>query len=178
MGSFCPRTNYQGKSEYFHQKFKYPPIKWQENFHLVYKICDLLWRNREQVARLMFLIITCTLSYDQYRHYSMHSAIHNDTHHWWCAFMSDSFYDSQCKPLLLKGSSTVSTGMPWVIVFDKNSMHCWFILKKRNLSLRLVHCFARAGHIYWPVRSWVYSWVSAWCTHFLFSHVFWTLWKC
>ncbi len=70
--------------------------------------CDLLWRNREQVGRQMFL--TCTQAYDQYRHYSaMHSAKHNDTQHWRCAFMSESFYNySQGKLLLFKWSSTVS----------------------------------------------------------------------
>ncbi len=61
----------------------------------------------EQVARQMLLIITCTLSYD-HRHYPMYSAKHNVTRHWWWAFMSDSFYNSQGKPLLFKDSSTAS----------------------------------------------------------------------
>ena len=61
------------------------------------RICDLLWCNREQVARQMLLIITCTLSYDQHRHYPMHSAKHNAIHHWWY----DSFYNSHGKPCLL-----------------------------------------------------------------------------
>ena len=49
------------------------------SLRMTYK-CDLLWRKREQVARQMFLIVTCTLSYDQYRHYTvypMHLAKHN-----------------------------------------------------------------------------------------------------
>ena len=80
-----------------------------EDTTMVGIICDLLWRNREQVARQMFLIITCTLSYDQYRHYPMYSVKHNTTQHWWYAFMSDSFYNSQGKPWLLNGSSTASS---------------------------------------------------------------------
>ncbi len=74
-------------------------------------------------------------------------AKHNATHHWRCAFMSDSFYNSQVKPLLFKKSSTVSRyECPELLYWIKIActVDSYFI---RNLSLWLVPCFARAGHI-------------------------------
>ncbi len=83
----------------------------------------------------MFLI-TYTLAYDQYRHYSvMHSAKHNPAHHWRCAFMSDFFHNSQGKPLLFKWSShSFSIGMVWMIVLDTSSQHYWFLLYEKLVA--------------------------------------------
>ncbi len=37
--------------------------------------------------------------------------------------------------------------MPWVIVLDKNSLHCWFLLNEKLVAPRLIPRFARAGHM-------------------------------
>ena len=64
------------------------------------------------------------------------------------AFICDSFYNSSSKV-----SRSYWKGVPQLldrnalIVSDKNSMQCWFLLIMRNLSLRLFLCFTRAGHI-------------------------------
>ncbi len=90
--------------------------------------CEMLWRNREQVSRQMFLIFH-TVLYDQYRPY-MHSTRHWDqTEHYSSitkhtvysrsAFMCDSFDFIQGKPQLLKGSIDRNA----LIVWDE-SLHC------------------------------------------------------
>ena len=35
-----------------------------------------------------------------------------------------------------------------VIVLDKNSLHCWFLLNEKLVVPALVPCYARAGHIF------------------------------
>ncbi len=103
----------------------------------------------------------CTILHDQYRPYPMHSTrqnvnskhiIHNKAHRVFCVFMSDFLYNSWAKVSL-----SYWKGIPQLldrnapIVADKSSLHCWFLLTMRNLSLWLL-VFARTGHI-WAVLS-------------------------
>ena len=82
----------------------------------------------------MVLIITCTLSYDQYRHYPMHSAKHNGTQHWWVHSWVTPFIIVKVSLCYWKRVPQLLIGMPWVIVSDKNSLHCWFLLNEKLVA--------------------------------------------
>ena len=69
--------------------------------------------------------------HDQYRPHPMHSA-RQYTHYSCSAFKGDSFIIVKVSLCYWKGYHGL-IGMSWVIVFDKNSLHCWF-LQMRNLS--------------------------------------------
>ncbi len=89
--------------------------------------CDLLWCNREQVARQMFLIITCTLSYD-YLCIQPNTMPHSIDVVRSCVTSLIIVKVSLC---YWKRVLQILIGMPWVIVSDKNSLQCWFLLNEK-----------------------------------------------
>ncbi len=82
-----------------------------------------------------------------FRTYPMHSARHNvnNTHSHSCsAFMSDSFYNSSTKVIEMEFHS-FWIGIPWLYRIKIACTVVSYLM--RNLSIRLVPCFTRAGHI-------------------------------
>ena len=105
-----------------------------DNLH----ICDLLWRNEEQVARQMFLILPVQYMTNIHMHSTRHNVnnkhiITNKAHilllcvHVWL-YMNN----SSIKVVI---SCSYWNGVPQLL--NKNSMHCWFLL---NEELAAVTC--------------------------------------
>ena len=110
-------------------------------------ICDLLWWNREQVARQKCLILYPYSSFNQYDQYTL--CIQADINNWRASWRQ------LCKSSLTKGTHSIVLVHSWLILFinssskvsfsyrkrvaqlldrkalivsDKNSLHCWFLL--------------------------------------------------
>ncbi len=115
-------------------------------------ICDPFRRNREQVARQIFLVLSCicTVLHDQYRPYSMHSARHNvsNTHsiHKVRSWATPFIIVHPRQPLVIEREfHSFCIGIPWLYRVKITCTVDSYLM--RNLYLRLVPCFARAGHI-------------------------------
>ena len=97
-------------------------------YFVLTNICDLLWRNREQVIRHKCLTFTNT--------FKMHSAPQNDNN-----VISYVFLQLAC-PWQIESIDV--DGYHWQTI-----LQCWFLLivKSSAYHFRLVPCFIRADHI-------------------------------
>ena len=106
------------------------------------RICVLLWRNREQVAMQMLLLLAVRILDDQYRPYPMHSA-RQYTHSSCNAFK----HGSRVTPfIIVKSSLCYSNWVPrWLYWIKKACTVDSYLM--RNLSLRLVPFHQSRSHI-------------------------------